>query len=250
MSLPADFIERPFAHRALHDAGAGRPENSCEAIAAAIASDYGIEIDLQLSSDGVPMVFHDYHLGRVTDATGPVTARSAAALRGIKLRGGSTGIPTFDEVLELVDRKVPLLVELKDQDGAMGGNVGPLECAVATCLAAYAGPIAVMSFNPNSVAAIAAAMPDVPRGIATCSYSADTAPALPGKIRDHLRAIPDYDRTGASFISHEVDDLSRPRVAQLKADGATILCWTVRSPNEEAVARQIADQVTFEGYLA
>ena len=250
MSLPSDFIERPFAHRALHDAGAGRPENSCEAIAAAIAADYGIEIDLQLSSDGVPMVFHDYHLGRLTAADGPVTARSAAALRGITLRGGATGIPTFDEVLDLVDRKVPLLVELKDQDGAMGCTVGPLERAVATRLAEYAGPIAVMSFNPNSVEAIAAALPDVLRGITTGSYSADTSPALPRKIRDHLRAIPDYDRTGASFISHEAADLSRPRVAQLKADGATILCWTVRSPNEEAVARQIADQVTFEGYLA
>ena len=57
--LPASFLDRPIAHRAYHDIAAGRPENSVEAIIAAIEAGYGIEIDLQLSSDGVAMVFHD-----------------------------------------------------------------------------------------------------------------------------------------------------------------------------------------------
>ena len=67
---------------------------------------------------------------------------------------------------------------------------------------------------------------------------------------DRLRDIPDFDRVGASFISHEASDLSRQRVSDLKAAGANILCWTVKSPEAEAEARKVAQNVTFEGYLA
>ena len=65
-----------------------------------------------------------------------------------------------------------------------------------------------------------------------------------------LRAIPDYDRVGASFVSHEWRDLRRPRVADLAARGAVVLCWTIRSPADEAQARKVAANVTFEGYAA
>ena len=67
---------------------------------------------------------------------------------------------------------------------------------------------------------------------------------------DHLRAIPDYEATGSSFISHEAADLGRARVGDLKGRGAAILCWTIRSPEAEASARRVAQNVTFEGYAA
>ena len=65
-----------------------------------------------------------------------------------------------------------------------------------------------------------------------------------------LRDIPDYERVGASFISHEVDDLGNARVADLKRSGAVVNCWTVRNAVQEAQARQVADTITFDGYLA
>ena len=250
MSLPDAFIARPFAHRALHDLAAGRPENSIEAVDAAVSAAYGIEIDLQLSSDGVPMVFHDYELSRLTDQSGPVAQRTAAELSDIRLSGGQKTIPTLSAVLERVGGRVPLLIEFKDQDGMMGPNIGALERNAAKLLSGYGGPLAVMSFNPHSVAMLAEVLPDVPRGIVTECYSAESTPTLPERVRDRLREIPDYDRVGAHFISHEADDLDRPRVKALKRAGASILCWTVRSENEERRARQVADQITFEGYLA
>ena len=73
---------------------------------------------------------------------------------------------------------------------------------------------------------------------------------IPGGTRDRLREIPDYDDVRAHFISHEAQDLDRPRVAQLKSQGVAVLCWTIRSPEQEAQARRIADNVTFEGYAA
>ena len=93
--LPAAFLRLPIAHRALHDRAQRRPENSPAAIRAAIARGYGIEIDLQLSQDGVPMVFHDESLDRLTAAKGPLNARPAAALTRIKLNYSDDPIPTL-----------------------------------------------------------------------------------------------------------------------------------------------------------
>lgn len=249
-ALPRAFLGAPITHRALHDLTAGRPENSRAAVVAAIAAGYGIEIDLQLSADGQAMVFHDYALHRLTPETGPLRTRSAAELATIPLRHGDEGIPTFAEILSLVAGRVPLLVEIKDQDGAMGPEVGQLEAAAAAALHGYEGPVAVMSFNPHAVAEMARLAPDLPRGLTTSSYDpADWTP-LPPAVCDRLRGIPDYDRCGASFLSHQWQDLRRPRVAELVAQGADLLCWTIRSPEAEAEARQVAGNITFEGYAA
>ncbi|MCB2124566.1 MAG: phosphodiesterase [Rhodobacteraceae bacterium] len=248
--LPASFLRTPIAHRALHDRKAGRPENSPAAFRAAIAAGYGIECDIQPSADGVPMVFHDYDLRRLTGVPGRIRGLSAAKLRALRLLDGDDGIPTLAEMLALVAGRVPLLIEIKDQDGDMGPGVGPLEGAVAGTLRGYAGPVAVMSFNPHSVAALAEAAPAIPRGLTTSAYAAEDWPLLTPRVRDRLREIPDYDAVGASFLSHEAADLARPRVADLKARGAAVLCWTIRSPGAEAEARRVADNVTFEGYAA
>ena len=249
-ALPSAFLDRPIAHRALHDVANGRPENSRAAIEAAIAQGYGIEIDLQLTADNQPMVFHDYGLKRLTAAEGPVRQRTAAELSAISLTGGDEGIPSFAEVLDLVAGRAPLLIELKDQDGAMGPRVGPLEQAAATALAGYGGPAAVMSFNPHSVAAFASHGTGLPLGLTTCAYLQEGWPLLPAATRKYLRPIPDFDRVGASFISHDARDLTSPRVAELKASGVPVLCWTIRSAEDEIRARTVADNVTFEGYAA
>ena len=249
MTLPRAFYDIPLAHRALHDVSDGRPENSRAAIRAAMAAGYGIEIDVQLSAVGAAMVFHDYALERLTGARGAVRLLGAAELGQIGLTGGDEGIPDLPEVLALVAGQVPLVIELKDQDGGMGPNIGALEAAVAEAITGYEGPLALMSFNPHAVAEMARLCPDVPRGIVTSAYRYEDWP-LPRATCDLLREIPDYDRVGACFISHEVDDLERPRVAELKAAGAMICCWTVRDAETEAVARQVADNVTFEGYTA
>ena len=247
--LPEAFLRLPIAHRALHDRAAGRVENSPAAIRAAVAAGYGIEIDLQLSADGVAMVFHDEELDRLTDETGPVNARSAADLREVRLKDSSDAIPTLSRVLELIDGRVPLLIEIKDQTLTMAETDGRLEAATAAALKDYPGPVALMSFNPHSVAHMARLAPHLPRGITTSSYDPDDWAPLAATTCARLRDIPDFDVTGASFISHEAADLARPRVADLKAQGAAVLCWTIRTPEAEAMARRHADNVTFEGYL-
>jgi glycerophosphoryl diester phosphodiesterase len=248
--LPDAFLTRPLAHRALHDCALGRPENSRAAVLAAIDAGYGIEIDVQLSSDGQAMVFHDEALDRLTGRTGLVRDHTADELSGISLTGGNEGIPTLPEILALVAGRVPVLIEIKDQQGQMGQTDSRLERATAAALVGYDGPVAVMSFNPHSVAHMARLAPSVPRGLTTSSYDpADWSPLAP-QVCDHLREIPDFDRVQASFVSHEWADLTRARVSDLAQKGAAILCWTIKSPQDEAIARKIAQNITFERYAA
>lgn len=250
MTLPAAFLTRPIAHRALHDIANGRPENSRAAISAAIERGYGIEIDLQLSKDGHAMVFHDYDLARLSNGVGPIQMQTVDELAQLQLTGSSESIPTFEEVLKLVSGRVPLLIELKDQDGAMGPNVGPLEDTACAALAGYDGPAAVMSFNPYSVAHCATLAPDLPRGLVSCDYNAQDWPTLPEPRRAALAQIPDFNALDCNFISHDRRSLGMARVSDIKALGHPILTWTIRSLEQEALAREIADNITFEGYLA
>ena len=250
MILPADFLTRPIAHRAFHDKTKGRPENSLAAVRAAVNAGYGIEIDLQLSSDGAAMVFHDERLERLTEESGLLSTRTAAELGAIPLRHGSEGIPTLSEVLDTIAGRVPLLIEVKDTDIPVGPRVGRLEQAVAECLTGYGGPVAVMSFNPHSVAALARFAPDVPRGLTVGGPEDSTYVGLPPAQVTALANMTDFDRVGACFVSYDHSLLDRPAVLALKTRGVPILCWTVRSPEQEAAARRFADNVTFDGYAA
>ena len=247
--LPAAFLGAPIAHRGLHDRAAGVVENSRAAAEAAIAAGYGIELDVQMTADGEAVVFHDDAMPRLTGEPGLVRDYSVAALGRIGLKDGAETVPTFAEFLALVAGRVPLLVEVKDQDGALGPDVGALEARVAALLAGYPGEAALMSFNPHSVAAFASLAPDRPRGLTTCAF--DTADwSLPDYRRAELAALTNAERTGAAFVSHDRRDLDNPAVARLKAEGLPILTWTVRSAGQEAEARRVADNVTFEGYRA
>lgn len=248
MGLHPDFLTRPIAHRGLHDESL--PENSMAAFVAAIAAGYGIECDIQRAMDNTPMVFHDYELGRMTDiGNGTVAASTPAQLVQLHLRGSDETIPTLRDMLAEVAGRVPLLIEIKDPTIDSGPEVGALPGRVAEALRGYAGPVAVMSFNPHVIAAFHAAAPEIAAGLTTCGYEAGEWPMLDAPTRARLAAIADFDAVGASFISHDRADLDNPAVTALKARGVPVLCWTIRSPEEAAAARTVADNITFEQYL-
>lgn len=249
--LPAVFTGPAIAHRGLHDRAAGRIENSRAAIRAAVEAGYGVEIDVQLSADGEAMVFHDHDLDRLTNGRGPLHAMTAAELGRIALTGGAETIPTLAEALAIVAGGVALLVEIKDQGGRLDETgVGPLERRVAALLADYAGPVAVMSFNPASVIAMRDAAPDVPRGVTACGVADYDEQALGPDRLAALAAMADYDAAGACFCSYHWRDLPTARTAALRAAGHPVLCWTLRNAADDAAARRHADNVTFEGYRA
>ncbi|HVL21439.1 MAG TPA: glycerophosphodiester phosphodiesterase family protein, partial [Amaricoccus sp.] len=215
--LPPPFLRLPLAHRGLHDRARGVIENSRAAVRAAIAAGYGIEIDVQRAADGEAMVFHDDELPRLTGEPGLVHDYGSHDLGRMTLTGSADGegVPTLAEILAIVAGRAPLLVEIKDQDGALGPDVGALEARVATLIAGYDGPLALMSFNPHSIAAVAEVAPLRPRGLTTCDFE-DADWALSDYRRAELEALSDAERVGAAFVSHDHRNLDNPAVARLK----------------------------------
>ena len=107
------FMGRNFAHRGLHTEDMTGPENSLEAFRQAKDAGYGIELDVRLSKDGEPVVFHDDSLERLCGVEGKVEDKDYAELKELRICGTEEHIPLLGEVLELVDGSVPLIVELK-----------------------------------------------------------------------------------------------------------------------------------------
>lgn len=251
MSLQPAFLTTPIAHRALHDLSAQRPENSLSAVRAAVAAGYGVELDVQLSADGRPMVIHDPTLERTAEAQGRVADFTAQQLAQIPLRhsAGDTVAP-LAEALAIIAGRVPLLLEIKDTSGDLGASVGPLEAAVAREIAGYDGPLAVMSFNPHSVAAMAQLAPHVPRGLVTCDFLRVTFLQAPrARLAELAPMSLDYDRVGACFISHHWQDLDNPLLANIRARGASVLTWTIKSRKQAAKVSGRVDNITFENFL-
>ena len=150
---------RPYAHRGLW--GGDLPENSLGAFRAAAEKGFAIELDIQLSADGEVMVFHDYTLDRVCGRTGKVRELTAAELGNIPLNGVENEcIPTLSQVLEAVAGRVPLLIELKGENG----NTALVPAALKE-LEGYEGLWCMESFNPLLLRAVKKQAPHVIRGL-------------------------------------------------------------------------------------
>lgn len=137
------FKKYYFAHRGLHRDEDGPPENSLTSFAQAVEVNYGIELDVQLTKDREPVVFHDYSLKRVCGLDQKVYDLTFEEIRGLRLYDSDERIPHLREVLDLVDGKVPLLIELK-----MDTRDISLCDVIAPYLDRYHGPYCIESFNP------------------------------------------------------------------------------------------------------
>lgn len=247
MNAPDWLTARPVAHRALHDVSRGIIENTASAVDAAIARAYAIEVDIQLSSDGEAMVFHDDTLERLTLAARPAKALSCAQLKAIEMRGTADRMMTLTELLARVAGRVPLVVELKSQ---FDGDTA-VAARAADILAAYDGPAALMSFDPDLVAAVRHLAPHLPRGI-TMEHRYDDPEwdMLPPARKFAYGNLLHFPRTRPDFIAHYVKELpSAPVSLARRAFHLPVLTWTVRTAEDRAIAARHADQMIFEGFL-
>lgn len=236
------FKTLSYAHRGLH--GKGVAENSISAFRAAVEAGYGIELDVHLSSDGELVVFHDDTLDRVTEMSGRVDEKTAEELSKIKLCGTEDTVPTFKDVLELVDGKVPLLVEIKEAAGEYGVTKKTIEM-----LREYKGEFIIESFNPLALALVKKEMPDVLRGflstdfLSNKKYKGQFQYFLLENLLFNFLCRPDF----ISYNHSAPNNFSLKFVRRLF--GAASLAWTVTSLEEEALAYKNGfDGVIFEQY--
>ena len=239
------WLKRPIAHRGLHGAANGAIENSASAVTAAMGKGYAIEVDLQCAAGDMPVVFHDATLDRLTDETGPVAARDVESLRKIPLKGSKDHILSLPDLLALIGGYVPLVLEVK----STWRRDGKFEANIARQLAHYAGPVAVMSFDPYALAAFRREAPTLPRGLvserfADPDYWADLSLLQRFAMRHLLTSA--FARP--HFIAYDIAAL--PALAPLIAKavfGLPLLTWTVRTSADRTRALRYADAMIFEG---
>ncbi len=248
MSAPAWLTAQPIAHRGLHDKTRGILENTLSAADAAIAKGFAIECDVQETSDGEAVVFHDFTLDRLTAEKGRVAERSANEIAGIRIAGSADDrIPTLKTFLDRIRARVPLVVEIKSAfDGSMG-----LTRRTCEILADYAGPVCVKSFDPAPIAAVRTIAPNLLRGIVAESRYADGSYAkLSAEQKHNLANLLHFEASQPQFLSWAVRDLpvAAPYLARVLGK-IPVMTWTVRTPQERARAEKNADQMVFEGFV-
>jgi glycerophosphoryl diester phosphodiesterase len=236
----AAAFSHPIAHRGLHDLSIGQIENSKIAFAAAIHHNFGIECDIQLTGDDVPVVFHDETLGRLTSQSGRVADLSADQLSKISLSGGTDCPQTFSAFLQQIDGAVPIIAELKSQ----GARNEALAQAVIAAASQYAGPLVFKSFDPRLLHFLAKHHCKHPFGIVVEREK-------PSEINElqafAMRNLLHYPYSKFHFISCNVADLDMISIRLLRKLGLKIMTWTVDLPHERERAIHMADQIVFEG---
>ncbi|MBB4142054.1 glycerophosphoryl diester phosphodiesterase [Rhizobium rhizoryzae] len=235
MSMNADWIkEIPVAHRGYHDQNKKVWENTLSAFSRAVEAGFAIECDIQLSSDSVPMVFHDHTLERLCGIAGDVREKSAAELGLLSVGGTGDKVPRLRQMLDLVKGKVPLVIELKgrteeDDDGFAE--------AVLEVLEGYQGKVALMSFDHHLLFALKKAGSPFPVGLTAEGND-------PDKFFEHDEAM----QAGLDFISYHWAHLPNSFVEAQRSRGIPVITWTVRDENARSHTYTHADQMTFEGF--
>ncbi len=236
-SCPDWLREIPLAHRGLHD-GADAPENSLAAFAAAAAAGYGVELDVMLSRDRVPVVAHDPTLQRAAGRAERVADLTVAQLSGVTLGDSDEHVPTLAAALNEL-REVPVMVELKQPK--LRANA--LEEAVAALLDAHGGPWCVASFNPASVRWFRRARPQSVR-VLTAGGIEDAK--LPRPLKRRLTELRDLASVAPHAVSYDLDSLPTEPCSLWRARGGVLVTWTATDEVGLAKAREMADNVIFE----
>lgn len=228
------LTEQPIAHRGYYDNEAGIPENSFPAFERAIANGYAIELDVQITADGTPVVFHDQDTERMCGKPGKVYELTNAELKQLRLLETDEWIPTLAQTLELIGGRVPLLVEIK---GLEGDSPQLIARAAALLLDSYEGDFAVQSFNPFALQWFKDNRPDIARGQLLQDFIKDDE-ELSYINRIALTTMMTNVLSRPNFISYELEDADQVNL-KLMRELTKIDCfaWTLRSQDELEAAR-------------
>ena len=231
-----------FAHRGLHNNE--RAENSMSAFMAAVDAGYAIELDVRLSSDNKLVVFHDDTLLRVCGIDKRVDEFTADELRGFSLSGTADTVPLFSEVLSAVAGRVPILVEIKEDQGDYR-----VSTATAEILKDYNGKFLVQSFNPLSIKNVKGLLSSATCGILCQSYWRDKQYR---KIKHFLLGLMVTNIVcRPSFIAFNAKHSKNPSLLASRLFFKTpTFAWTVRSEEEGVRAKRGRfDALIFEDYI-
>lgn len=234
-----------YAHRGLHDNAGEAPENSMAAFRKAVEAGYGIELDVQLSKDKVPVIFHDFTLKRVCGAEGKVADYTYEELQDFSLFASDEKIPRLEDFLKLVDGKVPLIIEYKIPGGLT--EVCPVADAV---LASYGGSYCIESFNPLGLLWYRQNRKDIMRGQLSDNFLKSGETEFSPLLYFALHNLLFNFLTKPDFIAYNhkcYKDLSRWLCRYLYR--CLAVAWTIKSKEELAGRKTDFDLFIFDSFV-
>ncbi|MBO5165496.1 MAG: glycerophosphodiester phosphodiesterase [Lachnospiraceae bacterium] len=234
-----------YAHRGLHDNASEAPENSMAAFEKAIEAGYGIELDVQLTKDKIPVIFHDFTLQRVCGVEGKVAEYTYEELQQFSLCGSEQKIPKLADFLQLVDGRVPLIIEYKLP--AMQTEV----CAIADkLLAEYKGVYCIESFNPLALFWYRRNRKGIMRGQLAMNFLKSEEKEYSPLLYFALGHLLFNFLTKPDFIAYNHGDykgVSRRLCRHLYR--CTAVAWTIRSEAELGARKQDFDLFIFDSFV-
>ena len=241
------LTKRPFAHRGYHSNFLNYqiiPENSLDAFRQAIKKNYSIEMDIHFTEDFKIIVFHDFFLGRLTTKAGFVFSKSLDYIKEAKLSNDQT-IPTLKEALNLINGRVPVLLEIK-YSKHMKTNLEMFSIVLQETLENYKGPVALMSFSTDLIKFIRKKnfFTRFPIGLTTSFPKFESH----GNMIKNNRIENEIVSNKFQFISQDWRGIENTRIMRLKKLGIAILSWTITSEEIEKRLKGLVDNITFEHY--
>lgn len=235
------FMGVHYAHRGLFDNESDAPENSLRAVKKAVDAGYGIEFDVQLSKDDIPVVFHDASLKRICGVDGKVWEYTLEELQRMKLLNSDQTIPTLESVLRMVDGKVPLIIEYKMD------RVNTKVCELGNAiLEKYRGLYCMESFHPFAVQWYRKHRPDVMRGQLSQNFAKTDRKGIQYFLMTYL--LTNF-LTRPDFIAYnhkDADNISRRICKKL---GALSVAWTIKSKEQYIRVDKDFDLFIFDSFI-
>lgn len=226
-----------IAHRGLHDEKCNIFENTLEAFENATRNNYAIELDVQLTKDEKIVVFHDYNIKRMTGFDLDIKNMTLNEIEKVKLNGSFSVIPTLEKVLELVDGKVSLLIEIKNE-----GKVGKLEAILQEILSGYKGEFILESFNPFVVRYFKKNTNYLCGLLACKSYT-----SFKGKILSlFINFLISTNILNTDFIAYKFEELDKRIYKKIKKKKLPLFLWTINKIDDAKKSLEIGEGIIFE----
>lgn len=227
-----------IAHRGYHSEKDAIPENSIPAFIKAIENNYIIELDLHVLKDGNVVVFHDDNLNRMTGIDKNIRDTTYDEIKNLKLQNTNNYIPLFKDVLNVIQSRVPIIIEFKYDVKA-----GILEKATMNILKDYSGEFVVKSFSPFSILWFKKYCPNIIRGFLSSNMDSEKCVLKKCFLKSNLLLkFLDVD-----FLSYNIDSLPSKNVEKFR-ENHIVLGWTVRNKESFDKGKKYCDNLICENF--
>lgn len=229
------LLKKPIAHRGLHNNK--YLENTIESFENAINNGYPIELDVHLVKGGDIVVFHDDNLKRMCGINKRINKLTLPQIKKLRLFDGTSTIPTLKEVIDIVQGKVPILIELKNESNPKKTVMKTLEV-----LNGYSGKFALQSFSPLNLLWINRLAPKIPKGQLSSFHKNSKNP-----VKVMIKKLRFYNLTKFDFITYNIEDLPNKYVEKFK--NLPLLAYTIRTKEEILKAKNLTQNYIFENLI-